>query len=70
LEVVRLFLARDGVEIDQRSKSNRSPLSYASERGHLEIVRLFLARNGIVTVGVDELEAEPKLVRHELPRYR
>ena len=47
VEIVRLLLTRDDVDMNSKDKNGRSPLSYAAENRHLGVVQLFLAQVGI-----------------------
>jgi ankyrin repeat protein len=45
--VVKLLLAKDGVDSDSKDCEGRTPLSIAARRGHSAVVELLLARNGV-----------------------
>ncbi len=45
--MVRLLLARQGVEVNKTAEKGSTALLMASENGHLEVVRLLLARQGV-----------------------
>ncbi len=47
VEVVRLLLARKGVEVNKSAAGRVTALYFASQEGHVEVVRLLLARQGI-----------------------
>ncbi len=47
LVVVRLLLARQGVELNQAIANGATALIIASQEGHVEVVRLLLARQGV-----------------------
>lgn len=46
-EVVKLLLAKDGVNPDFKHKDNGTPLSWAAENGHETAVKLLLAKKGV-----------------------
>jgi ankyrin repeat protein len=45
--VVKLLLAKDGVDPDSKSSSGRTPLSWAAKNGHEAVVKLLLAKDGV-----------------------
>jgi ankyrin repeat protein len=45
--VVRLLLARKGVEVNKSAADGDTALILASQNGHVEVVRLLLARKGV-----------------------
>jgi hypothetical protein len=45
--VVKLLLARDGVDPDSKSRNGLTPLSWAAEKGDEAVVKLLLARDGV-----------------------
>ena len=47
LEVVRLLLSKEGIDINKPAKNGLTPLIFASWKGHLEIVRVLLSKEGI-----------------------
>ena len=47
VEIVRLLLARDDVDMNSEDKDGRSPLWYGIDKGHLEVVRLFFAQGDV-----------------------
>jgi ankyrin repeat protein len=42
-----LLLAKDGVDPDSKSKSGRTPLSWAAEKGHEAVVRLLQSHGAL-----------------------
>jgi ankyrin repeat protein len=58
--LVRLLLARDNVEADQRHP-DRTPLSYAAEDGHTAVVQLSLDRDDVDAVSKDKNGRTPLL---------
>ena len=42
--MVKLLLAREGVDPESKNPDGRTPLSWAAERGHEAVVGLLLAR--------------------------
>ncbi|KFA69488.1 hypothetical protein S40285_09458 [Stachybotrys chlorohalonatus IBT 40285] len=44
---MKLLLAKDGINPDSKDNLDRTPLSWAAERGHEEVVKLLLAKDGI-----------------------
>ena len=47
VKVVRLLLARQGVEVNMSRVDGASALFMASQQGRVEVVRLLLARQGV-----------------------
>ncbi len=47
VDVVRLLLARKGVEINNSTADGATALIYASQQGHVEVVQILLARQGV-----------------------
>ncbi len=47
VEVVRLLLARQGVEVNKTAQKGSTALFMASQNGHVEVVRLLLARHDV-----------------------
>ena len=47
VEVVRLLLARKGVEVNKSAQDGTTALISASLHGHVEVVQLLLAREGV-----------------------
>jgi ankyrin repeat protein len=47
VDVVRLLLARNGVEVNQTNANGCTALFLAAHFGHAEVVRLLLARPGV-----------------------
>ena len=45
--MVKLLLAKDGVDPDSKDVWGRTPLSCAAERGHEAVVKLLLAEDGV-----------------------
>ena len=45
--VVKLLLAKDGVDPDPNDNWGRTPLSWAAENGHEAVVKLLLAKDGV-----------------------
>jgi hypothetical protein len=45
--VVKLLLAKDGVNPDSKDNGRRTPLSYAAENGYEAVVKLLLAKDGV-----------------------
>ncbi|EGO02939.1 hypothetical protein SERLA73DRAFT_176416 [Serpula lacrymans var. lacrymans S7.3] len=43
VEIVKLVLARDGVDVNSEDNCGRTPLSSAVYKGHMEIIKLLLA---------------------------
>ncbi len=46
-DVVRLLLARKGVQVNKGAAEGGTALIVASENGHVEVVRLLLARQDV-----------------------
>ncbi len=47
VEVVRLLLARQGVEVNKTAQNGSTALLIASQKGHVQVVQLLLARQGV-----------------------
>jgi ankyrin repeat protein len=47
LEVVKLLLKKEGVEVNTKDNYYQTPLSYAVENRHLEVVKLLLEKEGV-----------------------
>jgi ankyrin repeat protein len=47
VDVVRLLLAREGVEVNKTAQNGPTALLIASQQGHVEVVRLLLARRDL-----------------------
>jgi ankyrin repeat protein len=45
--VVKLLLATNGVELDSKDNTGRTPLAWASDNGHEVVVKLLLAKDGV-----------------------
>ena len=45
--MVKLLLAKDGVDLDSKDKDGRTPLSLAARIGHEAVVKLLLAKDGV-----------------------
>jgi ankyrin repeat protein len=45
--VVKLLLATNGVELDSKDNTGRTPLAWASDSGHEAVVKLLLESHGI-----------------------
>ncbi len=45
--MVRLLLARQGVEVNKSAQNGATALLVASQSGHVEVVRLLLARQDV-----------------------
>jgi ankyrin repeat protein len=45
--VVRLLLAKEGIDVDKATEYGRTPLSFAAEQGHELVVRMLLATNNV-----------------------
>ncbi|OCK95650.1 purine and uridine phosphorylase [Cenococcum geophilum 1.58] len=45
--VVRLLLAKDGVNVNSKDKYGQTPLSYAAKNGHEAVVQLLLGMDGV-----------------------
>jgi ankyrin repeat protein len=45
--IVKLLLAKDGVDPDSKGIDSRTPLSWAAGRGHQAAVRLLLTEDGV-----------------------
>jgi hypothetical protein len=46
-DVVRLLLARKGIEVNKSAADGATARCIASQNGHVEVVRLLLARQGV-----------------------
>ncbi len=46
--VVKLLLAKDGVDQDSKDDYNRTPLLLAAMSGHQVVVKLLLAKDGVI----------------------
>jgi ankyrin repeat protein len=67
VEVVRLLLARQDVELNQAFARGGTALMLASQNGHLDVVRLLLSREG---VEVNKSAAELSAFCSARPRHR
>ena len=45
--VVKQLLAKHGVDVDSKSKSGLTPLSWAARNGHEAVVKQLLAKHGV-----------------------
>lgn len=48
LEIVKLLLETDGVELDSKGYKGRMPLYWAAMGGHVEVVKLLLEKDGLM----------------------
>lgn len=55
--VVKLLLAKDGVDPDFKDEQNRTPLSWAARNGYEAVVSLLLAKAGVDPDSKDEYNA-------------
>lgn len=47
MEVVKLLLAKDGVNVNEAHKDGWTPLHIASQNGHAKVVQLLLTHEGV-----------------------
>ncbi len=66
VEVVRLLLACQGVEVTKSTQNGFTALMLASQNGHVEVVRLPLARKG---VEINENAADGATAPHTLSPF-
>jgi len=57
--VVKLLLAKDGVELNSEDEFHQTPLSHAAENGHEAVVKLLLAKDGVELNSKDEFHQTP-----------
>lgn len=45
--MVKLLLAKEGIDPNSKDRHDRTPLSFAVENGHEAVVKLLLAKDGV-----------------------
>ena len=60
--VVKLLLAKDGVDPDSKDRYGQTPLSWAAGNGHEAVVRLLLAKDGVDPDSKDRYRSDAAVV--------